>query len=208
MSNSLQTPIEIEKRGIGPVQRAAAGLAFTTSGIALVIHILTGSPLLLALALVGLVALLTLAVSISATAESQTNLRRLLGRGLLVGLIGTAAYDGARWVLMKVGGLELSPFDAFPLFGRALIGEDRTGLAVEVAGIAYHLLNGVSFGIAFVIWFGHRSWWWGILFALGLEAFMLALYPGWLDPASIAELTQISIAVSYTHLTLPTIPLV
>ncbi len=197
LDNQTTTTRSIEE--VTPVQRAVAGLAFCTSGFALVIHILTGSPLLLALALVGLVALLGVAVVTASSPANRVRLRRLLGKGVIVGLVGTAAYDGARWILVQAGGLELSPFEAFPLFGRALIGADRSGLAVEIAGIAYHLVNGVSFGVAFVIWFGHRSWWWGILFALGLEAFMLALYPGWLDPNSIAELTQVSMVGHFAY---------
>ena len=176
--------------------RAGAGAACCGSGAALVAHILTGSPLWLALVAIGFTASLTVVVL---AAGEPTPLRQLsaLGtlarRGIAVGLIGTAVYDSSRWVLAQVGGLQLSPFEAFPLFGQSLLGVGAQGPVVTMAGVAYHLLNGVAFGVSYVIWFGRRPWWWGIGFALGLEAFMLALYPGWLDPASVAELTQVSL---------------
>lgn len=173
--------------------RAVAGAACCLSGAALVVHILTGSPLWLALTGLGFAASLSVAVVAVNEPSALGRLRALVGRGLVVGVAGTAVYDASRWLLVQAGGLELSPFEALPLFGQALLGEDRTGLLVTVAGIAYHLVNGIAFGVAYVIWFGDRRWWWGIAFAFGLEAFMLALYPGWLDPASIAELTQVSL---------------
>jgi hypothetical protein len=173
--------------------RLLAGATCCVSGVALVIHILTGSPLWLVLTGLGFVFSLAVVVVSVGDDAARRHLRALVGAGLIVGLVGTAAYDGARWLLVQVGGLELSPFEALPLFGRALLGESRDGLAVTIAGIGYHLLNGVAFGVAYVIWFGHRVWWWGVVFAFGLEAAMLAVYPGWLDPNSIAELTQVSL---------------
>ncbi len=173
--------------------RLVAGAACCVSGAALVVHILTGSPLWLALAGLGFAASLAVAVVTLGAPSAQRDLAAVAGRGVIVGLVGTAAYDASRWILVQLGGLSLSPFEALPLFGQALLGETREGLLVTAAGIGYHLLNGVAFGAAYTIWFGRRSWWWGIVFALGLEAFMLALYPGWLDPRSIAELTQVSV---------------
>lgn len=60
-------------------------------------------------------------------------------------------------------------------------------------GTVFHFVNGVTFAIAYAVWFGRRSWWWGIVFGLGLEAFMLAIYPGWLDIRAIGEFTSISV---------------
>jgi hypothetical protein len=176
-----------------------AGAACCISGAALVVHILTGSPLWLALAAFGFAGSMGVAVVAVNEPGAVARLRHLAGRGVIVGVVGTAAYDVSRWILVQVGGLELSPFEALPLFGQALLGEDRTGLLVTVAGVGYHLVNGIAFGVAYVIWFGHRPWWTGIIFALGLEAFMLALYPGWLDPASIAELTQVSMVGHFVY---------
>ncbi len=179
--------------------RLVAGAACCISGVALVVHILTGSPLWLVLAGLGFAASMAVAVVAANDRSSWAGLRTLVSRGVVVGLVGTAAYDASRWLLVQLGGMRLSPFEALPLFGQALLGQSREGLLVTVAGIGYHLLNGVAFGTAYVIWFGRRAWWWGIVFALGLEAFMLALYPGWLDPASIAELTQVSLVGHFAY---------
>ncbi|WP_148234359.1 hypothetical protein [Cellulomonas flavigena] len=89
-------------------------------------------------------------------------------------------------------GEHVSPFKAFPFFGQALLGEAGESLHLG-AGIAFHLLNGIAFGIAYVVWFGRRPVWVGIAYALGLEAFMLALYPGWLDIKALEEFTQMSV---------------
>lgn len=180
-------------------QRIVGGAAFCSTGVALVIHILTGSPLWLVLGLVSLIAVLGVVVSHSHFDSVRSTLGPLLRRGVVVGVAGTAVYDASRWVLVQVGGLELSPFEALPFFGQALLGTDTEGWAASVAGIAYHLANGVTFGVAFVIWFGRRSWWWGIVFALGLEVFMLALYPGWLDVRSVGELTQVSLVGHFAY---------
>ncbi len=182
-----------------PPARLVAGAACCVSGAALVVHILTGSPLWLALAGLGFAASLAVVVVTAGDGSARRALAALARRGVVVGVIGTAVYDASRWVLVQVGGLELSPFEAFPLFGQALLGQSREGLLVTVAGIGYHVLNGVAFGVAYTIWFGRRQWWWGIVFALGLEAFMLALYPGWLDPRSIAELTQVSMVGHFAY---------
>ena len=173
--------------------RLVAGAACCLSGVALVIHILTGSPLWLVLTGLGFVFSFAVVLVSAGNRTQLARLGTLVKAGLVVGVIGTAAYDGSRWLLARFGGLELSPFEALPLFGQALLGQSNGETAVVVAGVAYHLLNGVAFGVAYVIWFGHRAWWWGVVFAFGLEAAMLAVYPGWLDPASLAELTQISV---------------
>ena len=99
-------------------------------------------------------------------------------------------YDASRWLLVQATPLSASPFEALPLFGQALIG-DAAG--ATVLGIAFHLVNGVAFGTAYTLWFGERGVVAGVVFAFVLEGFMLALYPGWLDPRSIAELTSISL---------------
>ena len=179
--------------------RLVAGAASCVSGAALVVHILTGSPLWLVLAGLGFAASLAVVVVTLGDPMARRDLATLARRGVIVGLVGTVAYDSSRWILVQLGGMRLSPFEALPLFGQALLGETRGSLSVTVAGIIYHVLNGVAFGVAYTIWFGNRRWWWGIVFALGLEAFMLALYPGWLDPRSIAELTQVSMVGHFAY---------
>lgn len=171
----------------------AGGAVFLASGAALVTHLVTGAPL--ALVLAGLVAVGSLTVARLVWAEPDARQRWMtrVGVGVAAGVVSTVAYDVSRWALVELGGMHLSPFKAFPLFGEALIGADAGSAPAQAAGIVFHLLNGIAFGVAYTVWFGHRGVWWGVAFALGLEAFMLALYPGWLDIRSIREFTQISV---------------
>jgi hypothetical protein len=176
-------------------RRAAlvGGAVFLVSGASLVVHILTGAPLwalLAALVAGGCVAAARFVWAVPAVRADWAAKVRV---GVVVGLVATGAYDLSRWLLVQLGGLHLSPFKALPFFGEALLGGLGDPTVRTVAGVGFHLLNGVTFGIAYAAWFGRRSRWWGIPFALGLEAFMLALYPGWLDVRSVQELTEVSL---------------
>lgn len=175
------------------IQAVLGGGVFLFAGAGLVVHLLTGTPLPLALSGFAVVC----GVVAASLCGSASALRRQwlfrVRAGIGAGLVATLAYDFARWLLVAVGGLQLSPFAAFPFFGQALLGGRYPGTAENVAGYAFHLLNGVTFGIAYAVWFGDKGIRWGIGFGLGLEAFMLALYPGWLDIRSVKEFTQMSI---------------
>lgn len=169
------------------------GGVFLTSGISLVVHILTDAPLAAVLSLLVLGGGLAAAVTMSARPAARARWHRLVGVGVMVGMVSTAAYDLSRWLLVQVAGFRTSPFKALPYFGEALLGSMGGSASRTAAGIAFHLLNGCAFGVAYTVWFGGRHLGWGVAFALGLEAFMLALYPGWLDVRSIGELTSISL---------------
>jgi len=169
------------------------GAVFLVSGASLVVHILTGAPLWALLAALVVGACVAAARWVWSLPEARAEWVAKVRAGFVVGLVATGAYDLARWLLVQVGGFHLSPFKALPFFGEALLGGLGDTTARTAVGIVFHLLNGVTFGIAYAVWFGRRSPWWGVPFALGLEAFMLALYPGWLDVRSVQELTQVSI---------------
>lgn len=169
----------------------ASGAVFLASGAALVVYILTGAPMALVLGLLVLAGGVVVALTVWGDPVRR---RRWLARvrlGIPVGLVATVCYDLSRWALVEVAGFTASPFVAFPLFGQALVGDGGSG-PLTALGVGFHLLNGIAFGIAYTVWFGHRPFWVGILFALGLEAFMLAIYPGWLDMRTIGEFTQMS----------------
>lgn len=169
------------------------GGVFLVSGISLVVHILTDAPLAVVLSLLALGGGMAAAVTLSTRPAARARWRRLVGVGVVVGLVATVAYDLSRWLLVQVAGFHTSPFKALPFFGEALLGSMGGPTARTVAGIAFHLLNGCAFGVAYTVWFGERHPAWGVGFAMALEAFMLALYPGWLDVRSIQELTSISL---------------
>jgi hypothetical protein len=169
------------------------GGVFLVSGIGLVVHILTDAPLAVVLSLLVLGGGLLVGITMSSRPAALARWRRLVPVGVVVGVVATAAYDGSRWLLVQVAGFHTSPFKALPFFGEALLGSAGGSTARTVAGVAFHLVNGIAFGVAYTVWFGERHPAWGLAFAMGLEASMLALYPGWLDVRSMRELTSISL---------------
>ncbi len=169
------------------------GGAFLVSGLSLLIYIATGWSMSLVLAALVIVAVLAVGLLVWPAPAARRHWVDRVRVGVPAGLVATVAYDVSRWLLVEVGGYTISPFKAFPLFGEALLGAGADGGARTVAGVAFHLLNGMAFGTAYAVWFGTRPWWWGIGFGLGLEAFMLAIYPGWLDLRSLQEFTQMSV---------------
>ena len=175
-----------------PLKVIASGGVFLTSGASLVVYILTGAPMALVLGLLVVLGAILIAATVWSDSQQRTLWLARVRVGIPAGLISTFCYDGSRYLLVQVAGFSASPFAAFPLFGQALIGDRGLDLRT-VAGIGFHLLNGMAFGIAYTVWFGHLPFWWGIPFALVLEAFMLSLYPGWLDLRTVAEFTQMSL---------------
>lgn len=177
-----------------PWSALLAGAAFMSTGIALVAHVLTGAPLPLVVAavLVG-VAIVGALIYRDEPLAWWTRHKRMLAVGAAAGVVSTAVYDLSRWLLVLAGGLPSSPYAAFPFFGRAIVGPGAPESLVQWVGTGFHFLNGIAFAMAYAVWLGRRSWWWGILFGLGLEAFMLAIYPGWLDIRAIGEFTSISV---------------
>lgn len=174
------------------LRAVVGGAVFLASGASLVAYVLTGTPLPLVLGVLVLLGGLAVAIAVWPDPQRRANWLARVRVGVPAGLVSTLCYDASRYLLVEVAGFKASPFAAFPLFGQALIGTSG-GAGTTAVGVAFHLLNGIAFGIAYTVWFGHRPFWTGILFALGLEAFMLAIYPGWLDIRSIREFTQMSV---------------
>lgn len=125
-------------------------------------------------------------------ARERARLLRLCRVGLVVGVLSTAVYDTSKWAFAQLGGVRDSPFGAIPRFGALLLGGEAHPLARTLIGAAFHLTNGVTFAIAFAVVVARPTWRKGIVFALILEAFQLSLYPGWLNPKSVAEFASVS----------------
>lgn len=164
---------------------AAAALC---SGAALVASVLLGLSLL-----VTIVGGVLLSAALIGHRLRSTNprvralLKRRLGYGVVAGIAATAAYDLGRLVVVLSAGLHASPFEMIPRFGMAILGADVDPRLVVAVGVLYHVLNGVSFAIAYVILFGGRAWGFGVAWAFGLELLMLLVYPRWLGVASLGE---------------------
>jgi hypothetical protein len=178
--------------GLPDRSQARVAAVFFASGASLVVHILTDAllPAVLAALLIGGAVLLNQATSDPAV---RARVVPLLRAGLIGGLVSTAVYDVARFALMAAFDLHIKPFKALPYFGSALIGVEPHSTASWVAGVAFHITNGICFGIGYTVLFGRRNLLWAVGFGLGLEAFMLTLYPDWLQIEAMKEFTQMSV---------------
>ena len=174
------------------VTRSVCAGSALFSGAALVAHIETGASLPLLLLLLAAVVVASVAsVWRRATPGTRTALRRLSMVGAAAGLIATLAYDVSKLLLSRLDRTPYNPFEAVRVFGALLTGS-RSPAVVYAAGTAFHVLNGIAFGVAFSILLGRRGVPAGIAWGLGLELFQLTLYPGWLDIHAFDEFVQVS----------------
>ena len=107
--------------------------------------------------------------------------------GMLGGIVAAVAYDIFRLPFVFAREWELTSivppmnlFKVFPRFGAMILGEtlEQTSysLAAHVIGWIYHFSNGATFGVMYVALLNKpsiRSWGWGVLMAVGIEAAML-----------------------------------
>src|SRR5262249_8859519 len=164
------------------------------SGAALIVHVLSGVSLgATLLAAGGIVFLAGLMLWRQLSPHARLEVRRRAVVGTLAGLAATGAYDSVRWALVTVFRYTFWPFDIFSIFGQAIAGGGLPAGVVTGIGVLYHYLNGVLFALAYTILFGRAGWWVGILWALGLEALMLSVYPGWLHPQAFGESLGVSL---------------
>ena len=126
-------------------------------------------------------------------------LRTFLVLGVAAGLLATAAYDVAKALLSNLDPAPWVPFEATRVFGVVLLGPDAPDTASRVAGWAFHISNGATFGMSFTFIFGgraQRSLAWavglGAVWGLFLESFQLALYPAWRGIKAVGEFQQVS----------------
>lgn len=177
-----------------------AGLLGLWSGIALLATILLGAPLPAAVALAGLVVLAGIAViAIRSRPPDRMQIWRWVRVGLLAGLAATLAYDASRTLLSVADPSPFNPFEAVRVFGLLLTGAAEPSPMTWAVGLTFHLLTGISFGIAYAQFFGavaQRSTKLALVSGVGwglfLELFQLTLYPGWLDIRFLDEFRTIS----------------
>ena len=168
-------------------------MAALFSGAALLTHILVGVSLGIALAFGA--SMLVAAVCLvwwKAPVQERVRLVRFARIGIVAGVTATIAYDTSKFLLSRWDPSPYNPFEALRTFGVLLVGSTAPEAAVFGAGTAFHLLNGVAFGVAFCFLFGQRGILAGVTWGVFLELFQLTLYPGWLDIRFYAEFAQIS----------------
>ena len=191
-----------EDDGISFVGRLRPLLAFggVFSGVALLLNILGGVSLGLALlVMTALLVILLLVVMVVSSSESRAWMLRTIGTGIVVGLAATIVYDITKTILSRLDPSPFNPFHAIDVFGMLLVGSNADPALVTAAGTAFHLVNGTSFGVAYLFLFARdgaitrrRGLLSGVVWGLFLEMFQLTLYPGWLDIRLYQEFATIS----------------
>jgi hypothetical protein len=158
-----------------------------------VIYVLAGVSLPLAaagVALIGAAAWAAAMSRISPLARHELRTRALAGAR--AGLLATLAYDAARYGVVALFTLSFKPFHVLPIFGRLFVGADAAPELAIPVGVAYHLANGVGFGIAYALLVRRAGVWTGMAWGVGLELCMALLYPSWLRIVALREFLAVS----------------
>jgi hypothetical protein len=111
-------------------------------------------------------------ISIAVLAQARTLKEPigLLTSGLWSGTLATLAYDLVRIPVAHSG---IPVFKAISYFGTLLLGVQSPTPLSEILGWAYHLSNGVSFGLMYVALFRTPRIYTAVIWGLTLEAVML-----------------------------------
>lgn len=182
---------KVSREALQPGGVRFVGALFVVGGAALVVHIAVGLPLWVTVpAGVGLVAAVLHKVGVL----HQGLRHRSVRAGAVAGMAATATYDAVRLAVSALLPAAPHPFEAWRLFGQALVGDAAGATTQWIAGACFHVANGFAFAIAYTIWFGGRGTLAGVAWGLFLEAFMLGLYPGWLDIAAYRPFLAVSLA--------------
>lgn len=174
------------------------GMGALFSGVALVVHILTGFSLAIGLmvtagALITAIAVLFIRLPV----QRRRYILQMAAIGAVTGVVATVCYDSAKFVLSQLDPSPYNPFELSYTFGVLLIGNSAPHALTLAVGIGFHVLNGISFAVAFCFLFGRRGIIAGVLWGVFLEMFQLTLYPGWLDIRFFREFAAIG---SLSHL--------
>jgi hypothetical protein len=182
-----------------PTERALTIVLATCalfSGIALVITVLLNVSLGVTLAALAVFVAIVVAIVWRLLPRSRRPIvRRQAVAGAVGGIVGVLCYDGVRFAIVAIFHLHVQPFEALPHFGALIAGVTLYSPASWLIGIVYHYANGVLFGGSYGIVLADAPWLWAIPWALGLELFMLMLYPGFLHlkASVLGEFTVVSL---------------
>jgi len=167
--------------------------AASSSGLALLLTILTHRPLWLWASFIAVPGLIAVAgLSVWMRRQQETLFLSRLRAGIIAGVVGTAAYDVVRATIEGLHLTSTHTLRTIPIFGAGLTGHDPSTAIAIAAGWGFHIMNGIGFAISFVLLAAGRPIWWGIVFALVLEALTISLYPGWLGFTLNGEFVSVS----------------
>lgn len=173
--------------------RLLIALPFLTGGVGLVLFVLVHISLPIAILAIFLLWLITAAFALQRNLViSRVHIISMLIRMIIIAALSTVGYDLTRFAVASVAEASFQPFHVIPIFGHLLTNADITSPFAWAAGWAYHLGNGIAFGIAYLILFPSPGVRTGIAWALGLEAAMASIYPLWLPINSFEEFLTIS----------------
>ena len=128
-----------------------------------------------------------IAVALVNRARGDGALCRNVVIGAVAGFVAAVVYDVFRlpfvfaedWAIDGVVPA-LPLFKVFPRFGAMILGQaveqPAYASAAHLIGWTYHFSNGITFGIMYLALIGdarRRAWWWGVVFAVGLEIALL-----------------------------------
>ncbi len=138
---------------------------------------------------------LLIAMALIDRAKGDRRLWRAIAIGATGGLLAAVAYDIFRLPFVIAATDHAGPvwarlplFKVFPRFGAMILGhsfdiqgrgtqlDSQFTLLDHVVGWIYHFSNGITFGVMYMAIIGdatRRSWWWGVVLAVGLELAML-----------------------------------
>ena len=157
---------------------ALALVAAASSILALILHALgwLRMPYAVSFLTVPGLALLLMLMAYAGRGDYQVLRNRLLV-GSVAGLVGLIPYDLGRLLLILLVPLSFDPFAPIAGFGTFITGQPPDAPISLVAGWAYHISNGWTFGVAYALIFGPARWWWGLIWGLVLEIGMILVYP-------------------------------
>lgn len=121
------------------------------------------------LGLVLLPALVMLVGGVIWAALAYPRLANLVLAGAVAGVLSTLALDAVRLTGYRIGWM---PANMPNTFGRMILGPQAMAGRVKMVGFAYHVLNGIGFGLLYALLFGNAPWWWGAVFAIMIAVLM------------------------------------
>jgi len=136
-------------------------------GAGLVLHILAGVSLPLGIAgLTVLAATIWLVVLVRLRPVPRRLVYRRVGVGAVAGLVGSVAYDLARYGVVALFSMSFQPFHVFAVFGELFVGPVHPAATLFLVGLLYHLCNGTFFGVAYTLVVHRPMWWSGALWGI------------------------------------------
>jgi len=137
--------------------------------------------------------LLLLCISVWAGRTDRRLLANRLATGAVAGSIGLVAYDLIRLAVQELLPVNFDAFYSLRVFGHLMTGHAIASGESLAAGWAYHITNGVTFGIIYSLLAGPAHWWWGLVWGLVLEIGMLLVYPAVFRPSSMRGFVIVSV---------------